>query len=279
MRIPTKPFLPPTRTAAGLFVTGSTIGPIVDSLHNQCLLQYDTAPISINLPNTEESLVSSAHPIFCSSWVVPPLLGIAYVILGYILPRFFEIIGDRIARKNRIRNGNGTLLRSKPKNAEVVSACRNRAILAVSSTALIIKLSEYLETHDNLLLNSSMLNLDTTTKVAIMIAADVLQWIALDQTPVALAAATITAYGGPISELPFVANGFWHYIPEAANYLPLKSEFFQSGNFPDIFATSLLGSDYKNLALSSITGPCYFAVTMDAIALGRYFYSLEELDE
>mmetsp|Transcript_7799 Transcript_7799/g.16684 ORF Transcript_7799/g.16684 Transcript_7799/m.16684 type:complete len:177 (+) Transcript_7799:358-888(+) len=173
----------------------------------------------------------------------------------------------------------GLYYEKKPKSAEVVNGCRNRAILAVSSTALIIKLSEYLETHDNLLLNSSILNLDTTTKLAIMIAADVLQWIALDQTPVALAAATITAYGGPLSELPFVANGFWHYIPEAANYLPLKSEFFQSGNLSDILATSLLGSDYKNLALSSITGPCYFAVTMDAIALGRYFYSLEEVDE
>jgi hypothetical protein len=34
---------------------------------------------------------------------------------------------------------------------------------------------------------------------------------------------------------------------------------------------SILGDNYQDLALSSITGPCYFAVTMDAIALGRWF--------
>ncbi|KAL7466556.1 hypothetical protein ACHAXS_006852 [Conticribra weissflogii] len=275
MRIPSKPFLPPFRTAAGLFITGSTIGPMVDSLHNQCLLQYDIAPISIGPPNWEaaQSLASSARPIFCSSWAVPPLLGIAYVILGYILPRIFEIFGDKFV-SNRVGYDDENMPGAEDSNGR-----RNFAILAVTSTALIIKLSEYLETHNNLVLNSSVLTLDTSTKLAIMTAADVLQWIALDQTPVALAAATITAYGGPVSELPFVANGFWHYIPEAANYLPLKSEFFQSGSFPDILAISLLGSDYQDLALSSITGPCYFAVTMDAIALGRYFYSLEKLDK
>ena len=113
--------------------------------------------------------------------------------------------------------------------------------------------------------------LDSKTSLVIMILSDILQWIWLDQTPVALVAATITAIGGPLSELPFVANGFWHYIPQAADYLPLSGLDLPN----NIIVEKLLGDGegYRDLALSSITGPCYFAVTTDAIALSRYFYS------
>jgi len=85
-------------------------------------------------------------------------------------------------------------------------------------------------------------------------------------------AASLTAFGGPLSELPFVANGFWHYLPESADYLPLSGDLFRPGGVADAVASKILGEGYNGLALSSITGPCYFAVTMDAIALGRYFY-------
>ena len=87
----------------------------------------------------------------------------------------------------------------------------------------------------------------------------------------ALVAATITAFGGPLSELPFIASGFRHYIPESADYLPLIGEFFQQGGIADRVALNILGDNYNTLALSHITGPCYFAVTLDAIALSRYF--------
>eukprot|EP00543_Licmophora_paradoxa_P018439 CAMPEP_0202470410 /NCGR_PEP_ID=MMETSP1360-20130828/81531_1 /ASSEMBLY_ACC=CAM_ASM_000848 /TAXON_ID=515479 /ORGANISM="Licmophora paradoxa, Strain CCMP2313" /LENGTH=53 /DNA_ID=CAMNT_0049096107 /DNA_START=32 /DNA_END=190 /DNA_ORIENTATION=- len=53
-----------------------------------------------------------------------------------------------------------------------------------------------------------------------MLTAALAQWLVLDGTPAALLAATITSVGGPLSELPFVANGFWHYLPEAGDYLP-----------------------------------------------------------
>ena len=83
-----------------------------------------------------------------------------------------------------------------------------------------------------------------------------------------LLTASIVSVGGPLSELPFVAGGFWHYIPSAADYLPLANVNLENGIIGgDIIA------EYKDLALSSITGPCYFAVTMDAIALGRWFKS------
>ena len=116
--------------------------------------------------------------------------------------------------------------------------------------------------------------LDAETSLEIMAVADAIQWIALDTTPVALVAATITAIGGPLSELPFVANGFWHYLPESADYLPLSGVVLQPGGIADTVAVSALGEGYSNLALSSITGPCYFAVTTDAIALGRYIYQI-----
>lgn len=107
-------------------------------------------------------------------------------------------------------------------------------------------------------------------------AADLCQWMILDRTPVALVAALVTAFGGPLSELPFVASGFWTYLPEAADYTPLA--MVQPGAAAEGFLSTLLGDDFRDIALSSITAGCYFAVTLDAIALGRYFYSLEATD-
>jgi hypothetical protein len=54
---------------------------------------------------------------------------------------------------------------------------------------------------------------------------------------------------------------------------------FQPGGFADTIASKFLGGEYKELAISSITGPCYFAVTLDAIALGRYFNERSTTDK
>lgn len=240
-----------------LFFVGSTVGPLVDSLHNQCLLAYDVAPITISNP-----AASWESALFCSSWAVPPLLGVAYIVLGFILPKLLANITG--GNYNCQTTDEGEL--------------RNKAIWAVISTAFIIKLSEYLQTHDIIALGSPALMLDAQTNLGIMAAADAVQWLALDRTPVALLAATITAVGGPLSEMPFVAHGFWHYLPESADYLPLSGYVFQSGGIADELASMLLGEGYEDLSLSSITGPCYFAVTLDAIALGRYFYQSSESD-
>ena len=100
----------------------------------------------------------------------------------------------------------------------------------------------------------------------VLLIAALVQWFALDGTAAALLAASITAVGGPLSELPFVAHGVWAYLDEAADYLPLANVDVDG-------LTTVLGDNYKDLALSSITGPCYLAVTMDAIALGRWYDS------
>ena len=248
------PLLPPKATAAKLFLFGSTVGPLVDSLHNQCLLEYDMAPITIQNP-----ISSSAPPLLCTSWAVPPLLGIAYLILGYILPRVIELVSNV---KVSDSDDNATTYYDSTGNNEL----KNKAILAVTSTAGIIKLSEFLQTHEFF---------DAKTNLEIMAASDLLQWIVLDGTPVALVASCVVGVGGPLSELPFVAHGFWHYIPQSADYIPLENGL---NGISDSLATTILGDGYRDLALSSITGPCYFAVAMDSIALSRYFYSSEDIN-
>ena len=252
MKLPShSSLLPPRATAANLFLAGSTVGPVVDSLHNQCLLVYDIAPITFG-----SSLSSST--VFCSSWVVPPLLGIAYIVLGFIVPRIIELV----IHPQSLSIDNQRIHKTD---------LERRAILAVSSTAFIIKLSQFLQIHDVIALGDFTILLDTKICISIMVAVDILQWIVLDRTPVALVAATRTAFGGPLSELPFIAFGFWHYIPESADYLPLSGDIFKQGGLADKVASNILGNDYNTLALSHITGPCYFAVTLDAIALSRYF--------
>merc|ERR1712174_191732 len=109
-----------------------------------------------------------------------------------------------------------------------------RALQAVASTISIIRLSEYLV---------SMNGSNSSNNLIILSLIAFLQWAILDQTPASLITGIVTSIGGPVAELPFIANGCWHYLPEAADYVPF----------------------------SSITGPCYFAVCMDSIALGRWF--------
>lgn len=235
--------LPKQLPSLKLIVTGATVGPLVDSLHNQCLLQYGKAPIDV--PNFI-SQADSASYIIRSSWCIPPLLGIAYLVLGAILPRIFNLLlGSTDVQEALAKEQNFTTL-------------RNKSIYAVTSTAFIIKLSEILET--------SSAFPSTDMNLTILIAAALAQWAILDRSLASLLAATLVSIGGPLSELPFVAADFWHYIPSAADYFPLKDV-----NVDWEFWNVLLGDDYRELALSKITGPCYFAVTMDAIALGRWF--------
>ena len=262
-----KSVLPPLRPAASakLFVFGATIGPIVDSFHNQCLLRYELAPISIPWPEATPSLkaVFEQDYLLSSSWSVPLLLGFAYVILGDILPRLLQWGLDSVIMMKQ-----SSISEKAPQSSEQL---RTKAIMAVLTTAAIIKLSQYFELHQPLSLASASIPFVETSaqaNYAVLILAALLQWLLLDGSLSALLAAGITSIGGPLSELPFVANNVWVYLSEAADYYPLE-------NLPDSLGlvTALLGENYKDLALSSITGPCYFAVTMDAIALGRWFQS------
>ena len=307
-----------TSTATKLFATGFTVGPIVDSLHNQCLLRYDVLPISLQWPTSAAStltLLSSStssssiitdhndYPyLFCSSWMVPPLLGIAYVILGGVLPLVVESVLLRIKPQNKENSSTTTtpdiigtsssLSLSSPSSHSSSSQqqqqqqqqLKNRAFCAVATTAMIIKLSEYLETHHDILFVDdttllSYLNIHTHSEssLLVMIIAAIFQWVLLDRSGISLLIATLTAIGGPLAELPFVGHGVWTYLDEAANYFPLQNINNNDLSFlqlQQLLQVTFGTSNYRDLALSTITGPCYFAVAMDAIALGRWFDSL-----
>jgi len=296
-----------TSTTAKLFATGFTVGPIVDSLHNQCLLRYNVLPISLGWPvalrqnqnvlvdiatsvsGTSDfiggSMVEKYPYLYCSSWIVPPLLGLAYVVLGGLLPRIVESILLSISNTKPQRKSSTTLSVIQPSSSPLSSQqLRTRALLAVTTTAMIIKLSEFLETHPGVFDNYEVLHnqFDSASiSLLIMSVATIFQWALLDRTAVALLVATVTAIGGPLAELPFVGHGVWTYIEEAADYFPLQDMIPSvAASAATIDMNSLLlqispilfgTSNYQDLALSSITGPCYFAVAMDAIALGRWF--------
>jgi len=168
-----------------------------------------------------------------------------------------------------------------PNSSQDPKTLRIKAVAAVLTTIVIIKASQYLELHEpfsNALASGHSIPFVETSSqginYAVLLFAAFVQWYFLDGTIPALLAAGVTSVGGPLSELPFVANGFWEYVPDAADYFPLANV---PGNIG--LLTPLLREDYQQLALSSITGPCYWAVTLDAIALGRWFQSTTRDDE
>jgi hypothetical protein len=291
------PWFPSTIVSRQLFLTGSTIGPIIDGLHNQCLLQYKVAPIIVDVPHWLSSTNSGVSTLttnsyfephlFASSWCVPPLLGIAYIVLGGVLPRILQniitIVRDKVSTTtttSTTRSDSTTKTKpiEKPPSSLILGF---KAILAVLSTAMIILFSQYLILHPN---ESNYGIIDNTAvfessdkleqHLLILMTAAITQWAYLDGTLVAFLTASMTSVFGPLSELPFIAHHIWEYIPDAGDiYLPLQS--IESTSIPGQFLQGTLGDEYASLALNGVTGPCYFAVTMDAIAIGRFFTSID----
>ena len=121
------------------------------------------------------------------------------------------------------------------------------AAFAVVSTVAIIKLSEVL----------TLAGLPAATTVSILFAGCMLQWASLDGKWASLALALLVAIGGPLAELPFLAGNCWHYV--APDYFPLEG----------------IMTGWADLGLNYCTAPCYFAVTTDAIAIGRWLAASE----
>ena len=232
----------PKPVAGRLFVTGATLGTVIDGLHNQVLLQYDVAPINIQWTD-QWSLATS--------WIVPPLLGFAYVILGGVLPRLVQSV---------IASEDGSPKVEQPNTTKRMLLLR--AILAVASTAAIVRFSAILvDNSDNTLLggffNTAFFASATVPEqhLVLLLSLAMTQWAWLDSSIASLVVASAAAIGGPLAETPFIAAGCWEYLESDALY-----------TVPVSWATDTAG-----VALHSLTGPCYFAVTMDAIALGRWF--------
>jgi hypothetical protein len=249
---------------------------MVDGLHNQCLLEYQYAPIywSASLKLSQESeLLFSFH----SSWIVVPLLGIAYVVLGALLPRVVAWLAVQTQDRMRATNVHSAPILTEVSKKDDIQSTRNRAFAAIVTTAMIVGLSAYLQTHPVSTFSSGFFGTDGPGQqnLLILAALALLQWFILDGTVVSLVVAAITSVGGPLAELPFVSHGIWTYLPTASDYHPLQS--FDEGLFRSAL-TAILGSHYQDLGIASITGPCYFAVAMDAIAIGRWFDTLAESD-
>jgi len=77
MKITTNIF-PKPLVGLKLGLTGATVGPLVDSLHNQCLLEYKKAMVDIPGFASTSELMQMDDPsyILRTSWYIPPLLGI-----------------------------------------------------------------------------------------------------------------------------------------------------------------------------------------------------------
>lgn len=208
---------------ARLGTAGAVLGPAVDAVHNQALLGYDLLPVDLQLP------LGPAK----TSLLIPPLLALAYALLGGVLPAVTSAV----------------LQVPPPPPGALAPAAR--AGLAVASTVCIIKLSEVLVTSTAL---------PSPAALFLLGVACVAQWRLLDANLPSLVLATIAAVGGPIAELPLMKIGCWHYL--SPDYWPLAPFGIGPGS---------PGAAWAGLSL--ITGPCYFAVTTDAIALGRWFAS------
>jgi hypothetical protein len=249
---------PPPSTTTKLLVTGATVGTLVDSLHNQVLLRYEVAPVQI------PSLLHENAFWDASSWTVPPLLAVAYLVLGGILPR---VVSKVIQSLQSTKSEMSSILSSSSSSSQSPSTTvflRNRALWAVATTAMIVKLSDLLERHPSW---GSLFQAPLDAQHLILLfGAAFLQWWWLDRTAAAFFLATLAAYGGPLAELPFCIQHVWIYLPEVAHYTP-----FQGDTPVATILRALLGADHSDVAISCLSAPCYFAVTMDAIALGRWF--------
>mmetsp|Transcript_28320 Transcript_28320/g.65654 ORF Transcript_28320/g.65654 Transcript_28320/m.65654 type:complete len:319 (+) Transcript_28320:45-1001(+) len=176
-------------SVASLAAFGGIVGPLADGVHNQALLQYDFAPLSLPLPGF----------LVQTSWLVPLLLAFAYPVLGVAVPWLLSILLPREAER-----GNPGL-----KFSAGITAC-----LAVLSTVSILKVSEVLERSDAL---------GPLGKLAILSGLAVAQWLTLDASLVSFSTALLAAVGGPLAEIPFMLSGCWHYLPSAVDYNPLAS--------------------------------------------------------
>jgi len=214
-----------------LALFGGIAGPLADGVHNQALLQYDVGAVGWQIAGW--SLQTSV--------LVPFLLAFAYPVLGVFVPRVLKSV----------------LPEDFPGRPPLLSMpSRETALAAVTSTLVILKVSEILEQSSDL---------SSALKLVILSSLAVAQWLALDGSLVSFCSALLAGIAGPLAELPFLAAGFWHYLPAAVDYMPLAG--FDVPVPPE------------QLGLSSLTGPCYFAVTTDSIAWWRFFQATSSADK
>ncbi len=176
---------PNINTAAKLFLTGATVGPLIDTLHNQCLLKYTVLPINVHFSfpagEVPPPLIAFSAS---SSWLIPPLLGVSYVILGGFLPRFINAVV--LSSFSSSSDGITAVASGVGKRKQQTEPIRKKlslkttAVIAVLSTAVIIRLSEYLQTTYAASTNSE----HTTYNLMIMVIMALAQWMVLGKNTI-----------------------------------------------------------------------------------------------
>lgn len=182
-----------------------------------------------------EFLDFSIGPI-STSLLVPVLLAVAYPLLGGVLPSIFE---------ETIGTGR---LKGAPDFPPLP-----RAGAAVASTFGIVKISEIVKTAPIIGQGGALGNGFPPLQVFVLAVLCLIQWLVLDASYASLVEGFVVAFLGPLCELPFQAIGAWNYMAPPRSFQP----------FADV--------DWARI--SFVTLPCYFAVTTDAIQLGKLFAS------
>ena len=202
-----------SRRLLTLAAAGGTLGPATDAIHNQVLLAYDVMPVQLPVLGF----------VAKTSLIIPPLLAITYCLLGGIFPPLVAAV-----------LGTGRL----PSSLVGSLPPERRALLAVASTATIIKISALLATS----------NVPASFALGALCSLALMQWAVIDGSFASLALAVLLAVAGPLAEIPFMALGCWHYT--APDYWPLATIGFgaETGN-PWAGLSSLTGKVWHRLAL------------------------------
>lgn len=158
-----------------LFTTGAVTGTLLDGIHSQAGLQvYDASPIEFGPLHT--------------SLVVPPLLGLFYVVLGTLFPLLDNISMDPATSAARQR-----------------SEDLNYVALSFGCLAAALQLSAWLYSNGTPFLEIS----------GVLAVVSLVMWRLFDGTKQGLGLSLLCAVGAPASELLLNAMfGLWHY-PQA----------------------------------------------------------------
>eukprot|EP00884_Botryococcus_braunii_P008555 jgi/Botrbrau1/17700/Bobra.0166s0124.1 len=168
--------------AATLFASGAVFGTLLDGIHGTVhLLNYDVVPLE----------AAGLH----SSWVVPPLLGTFYAIIGPLQIYLDHFAAALISRKQAGPIPEGLLDYKKPISVTDYAFCT--AVLAALLALSAVMFAE---------------GLPSSTIFTTLAVLGLVNWLGFDRTIQGFALAVLCAVGAPLSELFIIkVLGFWHY--------------------------------------------------------------------
>lgn len=132
-----------------------------------------------------------------------------------------------------------------------------RAAAAVAATAGIVALSVPLHGWS-----------DQGLATAVLWVAALGEWACLDGSVSTLLGGAMAGVLGPIAEIPLIGIGCWHYLQP--DYFPLLAVVEHGGAGGSGMEGEAVRSSWSEIGIEGVTGPCYFAVCADSMAVYRY---------